>query len=97
MQTTKARAKWLKGGNYPMWEVSHRDTGIKVWSDRPHDCASYLLDRFVLPSQIEARGGVDRCLTVRADVGEIDIEQFRKAMAAVPVGRLEIIPMAEQR
>ena len=53
MQTTKARARWLKGGNYPMWEVSHRDTGVKVWSDRPHDCAAYLFDRFVLPEQIE--------------------------------------------
>ncbi|RAR53876.1 hypothetical protein C7401_12650 [Paraburkholderia unamae] len=55
MQTTKARAKWLKGGNYPMWELSHPDTRVKVWSDRPHDCAAYLIHTFVLLEQIEGR------------------------------------------
>lgn len=53
MQTTKARAKWLKGGNNPMWEVSHRDTGLKVWSDLPHDAGVILIECCVLPSLIE--------------------------------------------
>lgn len=53
MQTTKARAKWLKGGNNPMWEISHRDTGLKVWSARPHDAGAMLIERCVLPSQID--------------------------------------------
>lgn len=51
MQTTKARARWLRGGDYPMWELSHNDTSIKVWSDRPHDCAAYLLHTWVLDAQ----------------------------------------------
>ncbi len=57
MQTTKAHAKWLKGGDQPLWEVSHRDTRVSVWSDRPHDCAVGLMRTFVLPDQVENRTG----------------------------------------
>ncbi len=59
MQTTKARARWLVGGNYPMWEVSHADTGVKTWADRPHDAAACLLKEFVLYGQVEKRAGLD--------------------------------------
>ncbi|PRG56858.1 hypothetical protein [Burkholderia gladioli] len=78
MQTTKARARWLIGGNYPLWEVSHADTGVKTWADRPHDAAAYLLKEFVLYGQVEKRAGLD-AIRVPASCSERDIEQLREA------------------
>jgi hypothetical protein len=57
MQTVKARAKWLVGGDpqlHKMWEVSHPDTGIKMWSCLPHDAALEII-KFGLHSQIEPK------------------------------------------
>jgi hypothetical protein len=53
MQTIKPRAKWLKGGDAPMWELSHPHTTVKVWSALPRDGAAMLLDRYVVPNLAE--------------------------------------------
>lgn len=82
MQTTKARARWLVGGNYPMWEVSHADTGVKTWADRPHDAAAYLLKEFVLYGQVEKRAGLD-AIRVPASWSKSDIEAFHEAFRKV--------------
>ncbi|NBI45429.1 hypothetical protein [Burkholderia sp. ISTR5] len=78
MQTTKARARWLIGGNYPLWEVSHADTGVKTWTDRPHDAAAYLLKEFVLYGQVEKRAGLD-AIRAPASWSKSDVEAFREA------------------
>lgn len=54
MQTVKCRARHLPSAKFcHMWEVKHPDTGVTYWSDRPHDTARELIERFVLPQQIE--------------------------------------------
>lgn len=90
MQTTKARARWLKGGNNPMWEVSHGDTSIKVWTDRPHDAAGLLLEEYVLQNQVEARVGIDHCMRI-SGIGIGSAEHLRRVMASVQVGRLPVM------
>lgn len=90
MQTTKARARWLKGGNYPMWEVSHGDTSVKVWTDRPHDAVALLLEKYVLPMQVEARVGIDHCMRVSGiEIGSAEL--IRRVMESVQVGRLPVM------
>lgn len=56
MQTVKPRARWLVGGDpakCQMWEVSHPQSYVKFWSDRPHDAAVDMLTNFVVPEQVE--------------------------------------------
>jgi hypothetical protein len=56
MQTVKAHARWLKGGNGQMWEISHPDTRVRVWSAYPRDAAAMLLERYVLLEQVARIG-----------------------------------------
>lgn len=55
MQTTKPRARWLKGGTGQMWEITHPGTSVSVWSDLPRDAGMLLLERYVLPNQTDRR------------------------------------------
>jgi hypothetical protein len=59
MQTIKPRAKWLKGGTCQLWELSHPDAGVLLWSALPHDGAKCLLIDWVLPRLTERLVGVD--------------------------------------
>ena len=57
MQTIKPRARWLKGGTGQMWELSHPDAGVLLWSALPHDGGKYLLHEWVLPRQTKNERG----------------------------------------
>ncbi|HDR8929185.1 TPA: hypothetical protein QDA78_005649 [Burkholderia vietnamiensis] len=60
MQTIKPRARWLKGGTGQMWELSHPDTTVKVWSALPRDGAALLLEQYVAPNLAELAAGSNR-------------------------------------
>ena len=56
MQTRKAHARWLPGGDpqvHRMWEVTHPDTTVSFWSSRPDAAARELIERYVLTNQTE--------------------------------------------
>ncbi|MDR5797460.1 hypothetical protein QCE49_29095 [Caballeronia sp. LZ008] len=59
MQTKKARARYLPGGRALIWEVTHPNTRVSVWSSLPRDAAAMLIERYVLQQQVEKLQGID--------------------------------------
>ena len=56
LQTEKPRAKWLPGSDPAtcrMWKISHPHSGVRIWSELPHDGAIEMLRDWVLPKMTE--------------------------------------------
>jgi hypothetical protein len=55
MQTTKARAQYLRVHDGPMWKITHPGTPAAIWAKLPRDGAARLIERFVVPAQAASR------------------------------------------